>query len=288
MAHIHSTASVHPHAVLADDVEVGPFAVIGEHVRLGPGCRIEAHAIISGHTTLGAQNHVFPFAVIGSAPQDLTYRGEPTTLVIGSHNTFREYATVNVGTVKGGGCTRVGDHNLLMASTHVAHDCQLGNNIVIANGVLLGGHVRVESDVTFGGLAAVHHFVTIGTRAFVGGLTRIVQDVPPYMTVEGNPAKARCVNVVGLKRRGVSAETLEALKEAHKLLFRAGVPRPQALTLLEQRPEAPAEVRHLAAFLKAQAAGRQGRALEAHRAVPPGAGLIAGPSQTVGNRATNP
>ncbi|MBI3098274.1 MAG: acyl-ACP--UDP-N-acetylglucosamine O-acyltransferase [Planctomycetes bacterium] len=280
MSRIHPTASVHPRAVLADDVVVGPFAVIGEHCRIGPGCRIDGHAVVEGHTTLGAHNHVYPFAVLGSAPQDLTYRDEPTTLVIGSHNTFREYSTVNVGTVKGGGCTRLGDHNLLMASTHVAHDCRLENNIVIANGVLFGGHVKVESDATFGGLAALHHFVTVGARAFVGGMTRVVQDVPPYMTVEGNPAKVRCVNIVGLKRRSVSAATIEELKEAHKLLFRAGVPRPRAISLLEQKPGTTAELRHLVAFLKAQAAGRQGRALEAHRKVAPQAGPVAGPTPT--------
>lgn len=277
MPPIHPTASIDPHAVLAGDVVVGPFAVVGEHVRLGSGCRIEAHAMVVGHTTLGSHNHVHPFAVIGGPPQDLSYRGEPTSLVIGDHNTFREYCTVNVGTVKGGGKTVVGHHNLLMANTHIAHDCHLGDNIVLANGVLLGGHVIVEGDVTFGGLAAVHHFVTIGTKSFIGGLTRIVQDAPPYMTVEGNPSKVRCVNTVGLKRRGASADAILELKEAHKLLYRAGLPRPQAIAALEQRTDLSPEVRHLIDFLRASAIGRQGRAREAFRTTPPVSGLVAGP-----------
>ena len=262
---IHPGAQVHPKAELADGVEVGPFAIVGERVKLGPGTHVGHHATVWGPATLGARNRIYPYAFLGGDPQDLTFKGEPTTLTIGDDNVFREYVTVNRGTMKGGGDTRLGSKNLIMAYCHIAHDCTLEDGVIMANGVQVGGHVLVESHVTFGGLAAVHHFVTVGRQSFVGGLTRVVHDVPPFMTVEGNPAKIRCVNTVGLKRRGVSATHIQTLKEAYKLLYRSGRLRKESLEILEARWGDVNEVMALVRYLRAGEASKQGRIREALR-----------------------
>lgn len=259
------TAAIHPGARIDDDVTIGPFSVIGENVRIESGTVIENNVTIVGHTTIGRNNHFFPGAVIGTQPQDLKFRGEPTRVEIGEGNTIREYVTVNVGTVHGGGVTRIGNHNLIMACCHVAHDCQLHDHIVMANGVLLAGHVVVQSHVVFGGLAAVHHFATIGRYAFVGGLTRVAKDVPPYMTIEGNPSKIWCVNSVGLKRHDFSAEVVSDIKRAHKLLFREEGDKTPVMQELLDDPTTTEEVREIVDFIKACEHGAKGRALEATR-----------------------
>ncbi len=265
---IHPQASVAEGAELGDGVKIAAFAVIGPHAKLGPGTWVHQGAIVTGHTQVGRDCRIHPYAVIGGPPQDLSYRDEPTRVEIGDRCTFREYVTVNAGTVKGGGVTRVGNDNLLMACSHVAHDCQVGNNVVIANAVLLAGHVHVGDYVTFGGAAAVHHFGSVGRMAMVGGMTRVVQDVPPFMTVEGNPARVHTVNLIGCKRRGIDGERLEALREAYKLLWRGTANRTEVLSALEARGDLTPEVAELVAFMRRIEGGRYGRAGEAFRTTP--------------------
>ena len=263
---IHSAAVVSPSARLGGDVEVGPFAVVGDEVALGRGCVLMSHAVVLGPTVMGEANRVFPHAVIGGEPQDLKYKGGRTTLEIGDRNVFREGVTVNRGTEAGGAVTRIGSGNLFMACAHVAHDCQLGDGIVIANGVLLAGHVKVESHVHLMGLAAVHHFTSIGRHAFVGGYTPVSQDVPPFMIVNGIPPRVRGVNTVGLGRHGFAPDRIQALKDAYRRLYRSGALRGDALaSLAEEHGENP-DVQALIAFLKASDLGKHGRAREALRA----------------------
>ena len=253
---------IHPTAEIDDDVEIGPFSHVGEGVRIGRGTVLMNNVTIHGPTVIGERNTFFPGAVIGALPQDLSYHGEDSRLIIGDDNVFRECVTRNRGTAKGDGATRVGSRNLLMACCHVAHDCILEDEIIIANGVLLGGHVRVESCATFGGVAAVHHFATIGKMAFVGGLTRIVKDVPPFMTVEGNPSRVWCVNVVGCRRHGLTREAIDALKEAHKIIFRREGGWKDAFEEIESRNDLCEEVQYLIDFLREVEKGKQGRARE--------------------------
>jgi UDP-N-acetylglucosamine acyltransferase len=260
---IHPTAVVDPRARLADDVEIGAYSVVGPYASLGSGCRVENHVTITGHTTMGADCHVHSGAAIGGVPQDLKYRGEETELVMGSHNTIREFVTINAGTASGGGRTVIGDHNLFMAYVHIAHDCQIGSRIVLANVATLGGHISVEDGVRISGLAAVHHFVTIGTLAFVGGCAKVVRDVPPFVMVDGNPARIRGLNLEGLKRSGVGREEIQALKEAYRLLYRSDYNRSQAVEVLRreglaERPHAARLIR----FLVESEQGRSGRAKE--------------------------
>jgi UDP-N-acetylglucosamine acyltransferase len=224
MGLIHATALVDPQAELAADVTVGPYAVIGPHVRIGEGSSIGAHCVVEGHTTIGRDNRIFQFASIGAAPQDMKYRGEPTRLVIGDRNTFREFVTVNTGTVQDGGVTRVGDDNWVMAYVHIAHDVQLGSHCVLANNATLAGHVHVGDWATIGGLSGVHQFVKIGAHAMIGFQAHVAQDVPPFITADGHPLAARAVNLTGLKRRDFSAERQAAVRQMHKLLYRSGLP----------------------------------------------------------------
>ena len=223
MGLIHATALVDPQAELAADVTVGPYAVIGPHVRIGEGSSIGAHCVVDGHTTIGRDNRIFQFASIGAAPQDMKYRGEPTRLVIGDRNTFREFVTVNTGTVQDGGVTRVGDDNWVMAYVHIAHDVQLGSHCVLANNATLAGHVHVGDWATIGGLSGVHQFVKIGAHAMIGFQAHVAQDVPPFITADGHPLAARAVNLTGLKRRDFSAERQAAVRQMHKLLYRKGL-----------------------------------------------------------------
>jgi len=238
---------------------VGPYCVIGPEVRIGDGCRLENGVTISGDTAMGRENVVSPYAVIGGPPQDLKYKGGHTRVVIGERNTIREYVTINRGTEKGGGVTTVGNENLLMCTCHVAHDCTVGNGCVISNAVLLAGHITVGDNVVLSGAVAIHHFVTVGENAFVGGMSRIVHDVPPFLITEGDPAEARAVNVVGLRRRGFAEETLSSLEEAFKAMFRSGRPLSEVLAELEGREKGP-EVARLVSFMKARSAGKHGRA----------------------------
>lgn len=265
---IHPTALIHPKAQIAEDVVVGPFCVIGPKVVVGPGCELQNNVTLTGHTTLGRSNRIFAFAVLGGEPQDIGYHGEETYLQVGDQNVIREFVTMNCGTTKQRRTTVIGNNNLFMAYCHIAHDCVVGNGVVMANGVQIGGHVVIEDDVTFGGLVAVHHFVTIGRKAFIGGTTGVTQDCPPFLTTDGRPMRVKGVNTVGLKRRGFTTVQIEALKEAYKLIYRSQHPRLTAVEKLEQRPDATPEVRLLTQFLRNMEKGRQGRALEATRRSP--------------------
>lgn len=263
---IHPTAVVSPGARLAEGVEIGPFAVVGDDVQLGAGTVLMAHAVVLGPTAMGEGNRVFPHAVLGGEPQDSKYQGGRTRLEIGDRNLFREGVTVNRGTEAGGGVTRLGSGNLLMAASHVGHDCQLGDGIVMANGVLLGGHVKVESHVHLMGMVAVQPFASVGQHAYVAGFTPAAQDVPPFMRVSGIPARVRGVNTVGLSRHGFPEERIAALKEAHRRLYRSGALRAEALEALAREQGGNPDVQALIGFLKASDLGRHGRAREALRA----------------------
>ncbi len=229
MTRIHPTALVDRQAELAVDVQVGPYAVIGPHVCIGSGSRIGAHCVVEGHTRLGRDNQVFQFASIGAAPQDMKYRGEPTRLLVGDRNTFREFVTVNTGTVQDAGVTRVGDDNWVMAYVHIAHDVQLGSHCVLANNATLAGHVHVGDWATIGGLTGVHQFVHVGAHAMIGFQAHVAQDVPPFITADGHPLAARAINLTGLKRRDFSAERIAVIKQMHKLLYRSGLPLADAM-----------------------------------------------------------
>ena len=221
---IHPTALVEKGAQLDEGVHVGPFSIVGSHVRVGKNSRLFSHVVLTGHTTLGAENQIYPFASVGHAPQDLKYKGEPTTLVIGDRNLIRESTTLQVGTVQGGGTTVVGHGNLFMAYTHVAHDCRLGNDNILANGVQLAGHVTIDNDAVIGGISAVHQFCHIGDMAMTGGGAMLVEDLPPYCIAQGDRAMLRGLNLVKMRRKGLSAEALRAVKDAYKLLFLSGAP----------------------------------------------------------------
>jgi UDP-N-acetylglucosamine acyltransferase len=258
-------AFIHPTAEVGMDVEIGPFTCIGPNCRVGDGCRLHNNVTLVANTAIGEHNEIYPGAVIGGLPQDKKYQGEESWVIIGDGNTIRECVTINGGTKLGGGVTRIGNRNLLMACCHVAHDCVLEDDITMANNVLLGGHVKVEHHASFGGLAAVHHFVTVGQHTFVGGLARVTQDLPPFMLVEGNPVRVWSINKVGLKRNGFSAETMRALKEAHRLIFRTRGPRSETLEKALQSFAGVPEVKVLVDFIARSEQGNQGRAREPFR-----------------------
>ena len=225
---IHPTAIVAAGAELGDGVEVGPYAVIGPHVILGDGSCVGPHAVIEGHTRIGARNRVFQFASIGAAPQDKKYRGEPTRLEIGDDNTFREFVTVNRGTVQDTGVTRIGNDNWVMAYVHVAHDCVLGDHTIIANTTNLAGHVRIGDWVILGGCTQVHQFCQIGAHAMTAVGTVVLHDIPPFVMAAGDAAKAHGINAEGLKRRGFEPEAIAAIRRAYKTLYRQGLSLEQA------------------------------------------------------------
>lgn len=269
---IADTACVDPRAELADDVEVGPYCVIGPDVKIGRGTRLISHVCLMGVTTLGEFNTISPFAVLGGDPQDISYRGTATRVELGDHNIIREGVTINRGSEKEDGVTRLGSHCFLFATSHVAHDCKLGDHITIANGSMLGGHVHVESFANISGGVAVHHYVTVGGYSFIGGQSRIYHDVPRYMLVDGNPSKVRCINVVGLKRRGITPEGIDALHEAHRLVYRAKMTLVQASEILASHGHLTAEVKNLLDFIADQQAGKHGRGRERFRNAPRSAG----------------
>jgi UDP-N-acetylglucosamine acyltransferase len=219
MPQIHPTAIIAPGARLADDVVVGPYCVIGEHVVLAAGIRLESHVVIDGRTTIGERTRIFPFASIGFETQDLKYRGEPSLLDIGHDNTIREHVTINPGTEGGGMLTRVGNHCLLMVGSHVAHDCQIGDHVILVNNATLGGHVVIDDYAIVGGLSAVHQFVRIGRHAMIGGMSGVERDVIPYGLVMGDRARLTGVNIIGMQRRGFAREDIQALRNAYQLLF---------------------------------------------------------------------
>lgn len=230
MSLIHATALIDPQAWLASDVSVGPYSVIGPNVTIGPGTAIGAHCVIEGHTAIGAGNRIWQFCSLGAAPQDKKYAGEPTRLEIGDRNTVREFCTFNCGTVQDGGVTRLGNDNWVMAYVHVAHDVQLGSHCILANNATLAGHVHIGDWVIVGGLTGVHQFVKIGAHAMIGFQTALSQDVPPFMMVDGNPAKTHGFNVEGLRRRGFGPERIAQVKQMHRLLYRKGLTFEQAKT----------------------------------------------------------
>lgn len=238
---IHPTAIIEEGAKLAADVEVGAYTLIGGRVEIGPGCRIGPHAVITGRTRIGADNHIYQFTSIGDAPQDKKYAGEDTRLEIGNSNTIRENVTINRGTEQGGGVTRLGDDNWLMAYVHIAHDCQVGSHTIFANGATLAGHVIVGDYVVFAGYSGAHQFCRIGDHAFLGMYGGVSQDVPAYVMVSGQPPRPRGVNAEGLKRRGFSADQIRNIREAYKTLYLRGLQRDEALgelkTRLAEQPE---------------------------------------------------
>src|SRR3954468_11572655 len=262
---IAETAAVDPRAEIAEGVEIGPYCVVGPDVKIGRNTRLIAHVCLLGIVEMGESNVISPFSVIGGEPQDVSYHGAPTRVEIGGHNTIREGVTINRATEKEDGVTRIGSHNFLMATSHVAHDCKLGDRITIANGSMLGGHVHVESHASISGGVAVHHYATIGGFSFVGGQSRIIHDVPRYMLVDGNPSKVRCINVVGLKRNNVSPEGIDALHEAHRLIYRAKMSLKHATEILETHGHMTPEVKSLLAFIQAQHDGKHGRGRERWR-----------------------
>jgi len=257
---------IDPRAQIDEEVEIGPFCVIGPNVRIGRGTRLENSITLMGRVTIGQFNHIWPGTIIGGEPQDVSYSGEDTQVVIGDHNLIRECVTINRGTEKEEGITSVGDHNFLMACCHVAHDCRLGNHIIITNGTLLGGHVHVHDHATLSGGVGIHHFATIGSYSFVAGMSAVRHDVPPYMLCEGYPARPRCINVVALKRNNFSSETIDCLAEAHRLLYRAKVGLDNAREILRANGQLVPHVNHLLSFIQEQQEGRHGRGRERRRA----------------------
>jgi UDP-N-acetylglucosamine acyltransferase len=248
MAKIHPTAIISDKAHLAQDVEVGPFSVIGDDVKIGKGTKILNNVTISGLTEIGEGNKIFSYAVIGSPPQDLKYKGEESHLYIGNNNTIREFVTINPGTQSNS--TKVGDNNLFMAYSHIAHDCHVGSGCIFANNATLAGHVTVEDEVVIGGLSAVHQFVQVGKLAIIGGCSKVVQDVPPYSTCDGHPAKVYGINFVGLKRANISKQAMLELKAAFKILFHSGLSLPHAIEEVKKEfVDLSAEVSYLIDFV---------------------------------------
>jgi len=246
---IHPTAVIHTKAQLGAACEVGPYCVIGEHVSLGARCRLHSHVVIDGYTELGEDNEVFPFASIGLQTQDLKWKGGITRTEIGSRNTFRECVTVNSAT-SDGEATVVGSDNHILAYSHIAHNVSVGDHVIMSNVATLAGHVIVEDYAVVGGLAAIHQFCRIGKMSIIGGCSKVVQDVTPFMLVDGNPAETRTVNKVGLERNGVPEETQSALRLAFKILFREGLTIPNALDRIEKELPALPEVEHLIQFVR--------------------------------------
>ena len=251
---IHPTAVIHPHAKIGAGCEIGPYCVIGEHVVLGDRCQLYSHVVIDGHTTLGPENEIFPFASIGLQTQDLKWKGGVTRTEIGEGNTFREYVTIHSATGDGE-VTAVGSRNHILAYCHLAHNVTLGNHVIMSNVATLAGHVTVEDHAVIGGLAAIHQFCRIGKMSIIGGCSKVVQDVPPFMLADGNPAETRTVNKVGLERNGVSEAAQAALKQAYKILFRDGLTITNALVRIEAELPALPEVQHLVKFVRASERG---------------------------------
>jgi UDP-N-acetylglucosamine acyltransferase len=259
MASIHPTAIVESGAELDATVSIGAYAVVRSQVRIGAGTSVGPHSVIEGRTTIGRDNRIFQFTSLGATPQDKKYAGEPTELYIGDRNTIREFCTFNLGTAQDAGVTRIGDDNWIMAYVHIAHDCQVGNDTTLANNATLGGHVHLGDHVFIGGLTGVHQFVKIGAHAMAGFASAVNQDVPPFMTVDGNPPAARGVNAIGLKRRGFDAERLGAVKQMHRLLYRAGLTfddaRVAIAALATEMPRAASDIALMTDFLSGATRG---------------------------------
>ncbi len=255
MARVHPTAQVDARAELADDVDVGPYSVVGPGVRVGAGTRIGPHVVVTGHTTIGARNRIFQFASVGDIPQDRKYGGEPTRLVIGDDNTIREFVSINIGTAQDRGVTTVGNGNWLLAYVHIAHDCAVGNFTTFSNNSQLAGHVTIDDFVTLGGFTGVHQFCRVGTHAMVAAGAIVLQDVPPFTTVQGYPAKPAGTNNEGLRRRGFTAADIAAVRRAYRTLYRDGLSLDDAKAALAESAKADPVLEPLVAFLARSARG---------------------------------
>lgn len=254
-AFIHDTAIVSPKANLGADCHIGAFSVIGDNVTLGTRVRIESHVVIDGKTSIGDETHIFPFVSIGLAPQDLKYAGEPTATEIGRKNQIREFVTIHRGTAGGGGLTKIGDGNLLMAQAHVAHDCQIGNDVIMANAATLAGHVEIADRANIGAYSGIHQFCRVGLEAFVGGYSVVVKDAPPFAIIQGNHAKCFGLNKVGMRRRGYPKDTIEKLHHAFHLLLSAKLNTTQALEKIREDISDCAEVDLLLGFIESSKRG---------------------------------
>jgi UDP-N-acetylglucosamine acyltransferase len=251
----HETAIVASGARVGDGCFIGPYCTVGSRVVLGDGVRLESHVVVDGETKIGSGTIVFPFVSIGLAPQDLKYSGEPTSTEIGERNTIREFVTIHRGTANGGGVTRIGDDNLFMAQAHVAHDCQLGNEIIMANAATLAGHVEIADRANIGAYSGIHQFCRIGLEAFVGGYSVVVKDAPPFATIQGNHAKCFGLNRVGMKRRGYSTETISHLNHAFHLLLSSKLNTSQAVERIKDEIKSCAEVDLLLEFIESSKRG---------------------------------
>lgn len=253
---VHPTAIIDAHAKIHPSCKIGPYCVIGQNVQLGEGCHLVSHVAIEGPSKIGADNGFFPFSSIGMAPQDMTYAGEPTQLEIGDHNEIREFVTINRGTVKGGGVTRVGNYNLIMAYAHVAHDCVVGDRVILANAATLGGHVTVEDWAVVGAMCPVHQYVRIGAHSYVGGGTTITKDVLPFSkTVAARDTHAYGLNAIGLERRGFSKERIRKIHHAYKVLLASKLNTSQALKMLKAEPDSGEDVEMLIRFIESSERG---------------------------------
>jgi len=252
---VHDTAIVSSKAEVGNDCNIGPFTVVGAGVQLGRGVRLDSHVVVDGNTKIGDETHVFPFVSIGLAPQDLKYAGEPTATLIGKRNQIREFVTIHRGTAGGGGLTKIGDDNLFMAQAHVAHDCQIGNEVIMANAATLAGHVEIADRANVGAYSGVHQFCRIGVEAFVGGYSVVVKDAPPYAVIQGNHAKCYGLNRVGMKRRGYPKDTIEKLHRAYHLLLSAKLNTTQAVEKIRAEITDCAEVGLLIAFIESSKRG---------------------------------
>jgi UDP-N-acetylglucosamine acyltransferase len=252
---IHPTAIVDSNAVLGDGTEIGAYSIIGPKVVLGENCWVGNHVNLTGNTVIGNHSKIYHFASIGEAPQDKKYAGEDTQLIIGEHNTIREYCSFNPGTVTGGGITSIGNHNWIMAYVHVAHDCHVGNNTILANGVTLAGHVTVKDWAILGGLSPVHQFCIIGEHSMIAGQTAVAQDVPPYTMASGYRAEPKGINIEGLKRRGFSLEQIENIKQAYKILYRNGLSYNEAKTYINEMAQGNSELAVFVEFFNASTRG---------------------------------
>jgi len=252
---IHETAIVDARAELGAGVTVGPYTIIGPQVKIGANTSIDAHVIIKGPTEIGERCKIFPFSSIGDIPQDLKYGGGNTRLVIGNDNVFREYLTINRGTEEGGGTTSIGDHNFIMAYSHIAHDCTINNHVIMANAATLAGHIEIEDYAILGGLVGIHQFARVGRHSFVGACSAASQDVPPYGLVVGNRARLFGLNLTGLKRQKFSRDAIKNIKEAYRIIFRSGLTLKDALEEVSQEITDSPEVTHLIEFIKSSKRG---------------------------------
>jgi UDP-N-acetylglucosamine acyltransferase len=262
---IHPTAVVDPQAQLGVEVQIGPYNLIGPNVRIGDRTRIGPQVVIDGVTTIGADNKIVGQASIGAEPQDISYKGEPTQVMIGDGNMIREFVTINRGTLKGGALTRVGSDCLLMACSHIAHDCLIEDKVILANNVMLAGHVHIGTGANISGAVGAHHFVSVGAYAYVGGMTRIERDLPPFMIVEGRRSRVRNVNIIGLQRAGFPEQDVEHLRVAFRRIFRSSNPQVQTIAEMVSEPDVPDIVMKLIESLQRSEQGKKGRFREGLR-----------------------